>query len=1168
MRQIQAQPAPMLAESASQPGSSLNRISERGALLAALDAQLRALASRYQLYWGANEDFIAQFEHQPRLRPPSAMARAALAVGQTTEEYGLLYVPLLALGELRGWIALDTPQATAAVSALAAQAAPWLALFDQQAAPHDSRELAIMDQIGRMLSSTLELDDLLPRLGAIVRELIPADTFYIALLDTSTDELYFAYLYDHAVGELPTARWPSTAGLTGQIIHTGVPILTDDYLSECARRGIQPQRPSQLRYSRAWLGVPLRHQDQPLGVMVACMDDPAARYTRDDLHLLSTVAAQAAAAVANAQLYRRIEQQASQLASINRIFRAISATLDPHEVPLLIISELCQALDVEDGLLLLTTTGSNELVVQAALEPKTGLRLSAERGLPAEALRRGQVIFDNQPAPSDELALLDRHSRQPTRSLICAPLAGRQQLRGVILLRNKRRGAFMPADARLLEAVAEQAAIALENAELYANADSALAAHLADLEQRNRQLTNILAISDALRATNTLKEVGQQIVAIVQKITGSQRIAVGLVEPDYQDVSLVAQVGLPHTRRLRREDNTPLVQVEAMLRSAERIGAITYHVRQHPLTAAYFRDALVLTLLNAAGSPVALVGLDLAGASAPLSAAMVQELEIIAHQAALAIISAYRASQQQQMLDRLTALNGLTLAITTTPLSSDEILNMTLRGAMGTTNGIAGGWQLHGRDGDIRQHAVGLSDEAAQALWPVLARSELDYVELHTTQLPEALTAQGMHSLLIVPVRGARLKLGALWIGYREAIVPTTEREMVVLYAKSAGGVLENLRLFDQVSSAHERLASILASTTEGMLLISDGGLITTANSSLLRLLGLPGLTLDGQPVATLAALLAERSEPEALHRVCAALEAVASGTATNCQGELHLHAPETRALAWSALPVQRTGGQPGRGAALLVLRDITAERQADQLRQDLANMIVHDLRAPLTNMMVSTDLLLKQSSGPLTEAQQRILQIAADSSQQMLDLVNALLDIRRLEQRQLELQRRPTEIFELVESVLERLSRLAAARQVRCINATAPLPPASIDVELIRRVLQNLVDNAIKFSPRGGTIRISGALLSAEQLPREHPPGRYLLIDVSDEGRGVPEAYRTLIFELFGQAPHSQGQGTGVGLAFCRLAVQAHGGQIWVETAAGGGALFRFTLPAELTAP
>lgn len=1162
MRQIPAQPEPMLAESVSQSSSSLNQITERGALLAALDAHLQALAQRYQLCWGRDNVFTAQFGHRPALCTPSAMARAALAAGQPVEEHGLLYVPLLALGHLRGWIALDTPQAAPAVQALAAQAAPLLALFDQQAAPHDSRELAIMDQIGRMLSSTLELDALLPRLGAIVRELIPADTFYIALLDSTTDELYFAYLYDREVGELPSARWPSTAGLTGQIIHSGAPILADDYLHECARRGVQPQRPSQLRYSHAWLGVPLRHQDQSLGVMVACMDDPAARYTRDDLYLLSTVAAQAAAAVANAQLYRRIEQQASQLAIINRIFRAISATLDPHEVPLLVIHELQQALEVEDGLLLLAAPADDELVVHAAIEPKTGLRLPAQEGILAEALRRGEVIFDNQPPPSPALTLLDQHSQHPTRSWICAPLTGRQQLRGVILLRNKRRGTFTPADARLLAAVAEQAAIALENAELYANTDSALAAHLADLEQRNRQLTNILAISDALRATNTLREVGQQILAIVQKLTGSQRIAVGLVEPDYGDVSLVAHIGLPQIPSLLREYNTPIAQVEAMLRSAERIGAITYHVRQHPLTTPYFQDTLVLTLLNAAGKPVALIGLDLASATTPLSTALVQELEIIAHQAALAMISAYRASQQQQMLDRLTALNGLTLALTTTPLSTDEILNMTLRGAMGTTNGIAGGWHLQGRDGGTRRYAVGLSDDAAQALWPMLARSELDYVELHTTQLPEALAAHGVRSLLIVPVRGARLKLGALWIGYREAIVPTTEREMVVLYAKSAGGVLENLRLFDQVSSAHERLASILASTTEGMLLINDDGQITTANASLLRLLGLEGLLLDGQPVAALMEVLAGRAEPEALRQIGTALEGVARGTATGQHGELSLHLPEARVLAWSALPVQHHDGQPGR-AALLVLRDITAERQAEQLRQDLANMIVHDLRAPLTNMMVSTDLLLKQSSGPLTEAQQRILQIAADSSQQMLDLVNALLDIRRLEQRQLELQRRPTEIFELVESVLERLSRVAAARQIRFDNATAPLPPISIDAELIRRVIQNLVDNAIKFSPRGGTIRIAGALLPAELLPREHAAGRYLCIDVSDEGHGVPEAYRTLIFELFGQAPHAQNQGTGVGLAFCRLAVQAHGGQIWVETAPGGGALFRFTLPA-----
>jgi signal transduction histidine kinase len=224
--------------------------------------------------------------------------------------------------------------------------------------------------------------------------------------------------------------------------------------------------------------------------------------------------------------------------------------------------------------------------------------------------------------------------------------------------------------------------------------------------------------------------------------------------------------------------------------------------------------------------------------------------------------------------------------------------------------------------------------------------------------------------------------------------------------------------------------------------------------------------------------------------------------------------------------------------------------------------MIVHDLRAPLTNMIVSNDLLLKQISGPLTPGQQRILEIAGTSSQQMLDLVNALLDIRRLEQRQLDLQRQRVELFEIVEAVFERLERVAQDRNISLSNTTATLPALNVDLDLVRRIVQNLVDNATKFSPRGGKVQVSGYVLAPHELPPDHEPGRWAVVNIADQGKGVPESYRGVIFELFGQAPTGRGQGTGLGLAFCKLAVAAHGGNIWVEDGPEGGAVFRFTLP------
>ncbi len=1139
-----------------------SRLTSRTALVSALQAYLREVAQpqAMQLMWQGEGVMAAQFNDQPTPRMPSRLEWLALAAGQTVQEQSAVYVPMLVLNELRGWVVLEvghvSPQAQEAIE----QAGMALALMERQSQQAASRELALMHKIGNMLSTTLQLEQLLPNLALVVRELIVADDFYIALIDEETSELTFAYLSTQQGAIEPHERWSIDRGLTGEIIRTGALIVTDDYLAECTRRNIVPLKPHDVEYSHAWLGVPLCHHNRVVGVMVATIDRPNLRYSDTDVHLMSSVAAQAAAAVAHAQLYKQVQQQAVQLELINRIGRTISATLDPQEVPMLILRELTAALDVMASALLIEDPHSGDLVTRHTLDAQPELRTPQDNGLAREALRTGTVRIANDIQRSARHADLFDDGVAVRTSLMCAPLRGRERVRGVIQLYNKRGGKFTRADAQLLEAVAEQAGVALENAELYSHTDSALARHIVDLEQRNQQLTNIVSISNALRSTNDVRHVSEQIAATIQQMTGSQRIVVGLVESDRQLVRGVAQIGLDPTLTMARPEQwTPISMVRDMLRGAQQIGTVSYHLGQHKL-APGFGDCMLLTLLDANGSLVGIIAFDTVEATARLSSALLHELEIIANQAAITIVNARLASEQEQTVDRLTALNALSLAVTTAQLSTDEIMQMTVSGAVGTTNGLGGGWSLLGHDDGPRQRVIGLPAAVETDLGAMLPDSTDEYIELEGVQVPAALHAAGVLSISVVPVRGAKLTLGALWIGYSDLSLAPAEREMVVLYAKMAGAVLENLRLFDQVSAEHDRLASILASTTEGMLMATAQGRIAAANTALCRLLGMDDATLEGALVTNLFDRLPASTDQERFRPICDAIVNVASGDWAEREGEINIMAPVARDLAWSVLPVR--GSNTTRSAALLVLRDVTAERQTEKLRQDLANMIVHDLRAPLTNMIVSNDLLLKQISGPLTPAQQRILEIAGNSSQQMLDLVNALLDIRRLEQRQLEIQHQPVELFEIVEAVFERLERIAIDRKVTLSNDTAPLPPISVDVDLVRRVVQNLVDNAIKFSPRGGQVRVSGWVPDAQSLPHGHSEGQWLVVDIMDEGKGVPESYRSIIFELFGQAPTGRGQGTGLGLAFCKLAVAAHGGMIWVEDGPQGGAVFRFSLP------
>src|SRR5206468_3874123 len=137
-----------------------------------------------------------------------------------------------------------------------------------------------------------------------------------------------------------------------------------------------------------------------------------------------------------------------------------------------------------------------------------------------------------------------------------------------------------------------------------------------------------------------------------------------------------------------------------------------------------------------------------------------------------------------------------------------------------------------------------------------------------------------------------------------------------------------------------------------------------------------------------------------------------------------------------------------------------------------------------------------------------------------------------------------------------------AADKKVVIETELNELPPALGDSDMLRRVLQNLVDNALKFTRPRSTVSIRGTLQTADDLPPGHALGTWLRIQVEDAGRGIPPEFHTIIFELFAQAPAGYGRGTGVGLAFCKLAVEAHGGQIWVESTFDRGSSFFFTLP------
>jgi signal transduction histidine kinase len=229
--------------------------------------------------------------------------------------------------------------------------------------------------------------------------------------------------------------------------------------------------------------------------------------------------------------------------------------------------------------------------------------------------------------------------------------------------------------------------------------------------------------------------------------------------------------------------------------------------------------------------------------------------------------------------------------------------------------------------------------------------------------------------------------------------------------------------------------------------------------------------------------------------------------------------------------------------------RTIQRLRELEQLRDDLTGMIVHDMRSPLTALLVQLSVLKMDLSGEMAE----IVDDATRAARRLSEMANTLLDVSRLEEGKMPLTKVPVDLAKLAGEVRSTLGAIESERVIAVISAGPVI--ANCDAGLVRRVIENLVSNGIKHTPQGGRLSIEVKALE----------GR-VRVAVQDEGEGVPEAVRHRIFEKFGAVAVRKDRtyhSVGLGLAFCKLAVEAHGGTIGVEDAAPHGSIFAFELPA-----
>jgi PAS domain S-box-containing protein len=401
------------------------------------------------------------------------------------------------------------------------------------------------------------------------------------------------------------------------------------------------------------------------------------------------------------------------------------------------------------------------------------------------------------------------------------------------------------------------------------------------------------------------------------------------------------------------------------------------------------------------------------------------------------------------------------------------------------------------------------------------------------------------HAIAIVPIQAQGRILGVL-----EAINPVAHGfdpdalTVMMGIGSLAGASISNAELFERLQNAHQRYRELFEESINPILITDWGGRVTEANRQAERL---SGFTAD-----ELRYMSIDRLHEVNWNKVGMKFEKLVDQDAATYESVLLKPDGDKVPIVIYARRVEFEDAD----SIQWTVHDITERKELDALREDLTSMIYHDLRSPLGNIVSSLGLLAGMVGED--EAAGSIVKVAAHSTDRIQRLVDSLLDINRLESGQSIADQSEARAEDLIRVAVNDVEPSAAGRrQTVEINITEPLPVIWMDAAMIRRVLINLLENAIKYSKSDTRIEI-GAKKDGESVQ----------FWVQDQGPGIPPADQKRVFDKFARikAGRHRPSGLGIGLAFCRTAVQAHGGNIWIESEEGKGARFLFTLPVKPT--
>jgi PAS domain S-box-containing protein len=358
------------------------------------------------------------------------------------------------------------------------------------------------------------------------------------------------------------------------------------------------------------------------------------------------------------------------------------------------------------------------------------------------------------------------------------------------------------------------------------------------------------------------------------------------------------------------------------------------------------------------------------------------------------------------------------------------------------------------------------------------------------------------------------------------------------------------IRQYEEIDRRRGQIAAILDAAREAMVLIAPDGRVATANQRFYDLFDLDASVVAGNPLAAVGEPIRRRFGDDGFTALIG-ITSLAEECATT--RSIRQVWPETHDFDIACAPVRGIdGAELGRLYSFL---DVTREREVDRLKSDFVATVSHELRTPLTAISGFVDILVDGMVGELPPRVRHYLGVVQSNNRRLAGIIDDLLDISRIEAGRAELQRSEIDVAATIGAVVTSLGQQVSGKdQTLIVDLPPRLPAAWADAARVAQILTNLLSNAHKYTPAGGSITITAGVEEKE-----------IRIEVSDTGIGLTAAEQERLFTKFFRSVNPQARqvsGTGLGLAITKTLVELHGGTMTVRSTAGEGSTFGFTLP------